>query len=74
MCCYMCVCVCCLLTDVIKHQVTYLSVDTDQHSVLMCVCVLSVLTEISTVFFSVYMLLVCVVCVNRDQHSVPVCV
>ena len=37
-------------------------------------CVLSVVTEISTVFLSVYMLHACVLCVDRNQHSVPVCV
>jgi len=57
-------------------------------SLCICyMCMLSVLTEISTVFLSmyrlhvcvvcvdilsVYRLHVCVVCVDRDQHSVPV--
>ena len=43
----------------------------------LCICymrVLSVVTEISTVFLSVYMLHACVLCVDRNQHSVPVCV
>ena len=70
MCCYVCV----LSVDRCHKTPSYLLVCWHKSAQCssVCVCMLSVLTENSTVFLSVYMLHVCVVCVNRDQHSVPV--
>ena len=71
MCC--CVGVCCLLTDVIKHQVTYLLVcDTDQHSVPLCVCVCCLCWQKTAQCSCLCMCYMCVLSVDRDQHSVPV--